>query len=93
MNGCLGMRWAFDAVEFEEDSVRRFADAWVAALSTVVSVGLDASLARRTPSDWPLSRLTQVEMDVVMSRLPASHSDGSIMQLTPLQVPVCVFFF
>ena len=84
--GSLNMTWSFDAVEFNRPSMQGFADAWARQLSAVVAVGSDLALARRTPSDWPLSRLTQGEMDAVISWLPASHRDGSVMQLSPLQV-------
>ena len=85
LNGVLRMAWAFHAED--RASMQQFADGWVASLSRVVATGADTSLARRTPSDWPLSGLTQVEMDRVLSRVPASHRDGSMMRLTPLQVP------
>lgn len=84
-DGKLTMTWSFDKVEYRAASISEFAEAWSRAMCRLTAVGSRVDLSRRTPSDWPWCGLKQHELDSVLARLPAEHTDGNIMQLTPLQ--------
>jgi amino acid adenylation domain-containing protein/non-ribosomal peptide synthase protein (TIGR01720 family) len=81
-HGELVLTWQYSTALHDEDTVRALADAMTAACA-----GLAAHCARpgaggRTPSDFPLARLTQAQVDAIAG-------DGSgvadIYPLTPLQ--------
>ncbi|MBM7776164.1 amino acid adenylation domain-containing protein/non-ribosomal peptide synthase protein (TIGR01720 family) [Actinokineospora baliensis] len=81
-DGVLTLDWEYAPGVHDETTVRAVADRMVAALSEIVDHCAQAGAGGRTPSDYPLARLTQSEVDTLVG-------DGStvadVYPLTPLQ--------
>ncbi|GLZ39063.1 non-ribosomal peptide synthase/polyketide synthase [Actinokineospora sp. NBRC 105648] len=78
----LVLTWEYSEALHHEATVRRLAEAMAAALAEIARHCTAAGAGGRTPSDFPLARLTQSEVDTIAG-------DGSdvedIYPLTPLQ--------
>ena len=80
--GELDLGWSFSSAVFERATVQRLADDYAAELRLLVEHCTAAAAAGITPSDFPLVRLTQAELD----GLPmAAGSVQDIYPLAPMQ--------
>ncbi|RLK61737.1 non-ribosomal peptide synthase protein (TIGR01720 family)/amino acid adenylation domain-containing protein [Actinokineospora cianjurensis] len=81
-DGVLTLDWEYAPGIHDEATVRGVAERMVAALREIVAHCAEPGAGGRTPSDFPLARLAQSEVDVLVG-------DGSdiadIYPLTPLQ--------
>ncbi|MEU8824339.1 amino acid adenylation domain-containing protein [Streptomyces sp. NPDC048636] len=73
--GELTARWTWAGELLAEDDVRELADGWRTSLAALAS---GTTAGGRTPSDFPLVRLTQAEVDT----LERAHPD--LVDVTPL---------
>ncbi|WP_433730545.1 non-ribosomal peptide synthase/polyketide synthase [Actinoplanes sp. CA-051413] len=81
-DGCLQLDWTYSHEVHDEDTVRRLADAMVAALRDIVVHCAGPGAGGRSPSDFPLAALDQAAVD----RLAGDGRDvEDIYPLTPLQ--------
>ncbi|NLU68776.1 non-ribosomal peptide synthetase [Streptomyces sp. HNM0574] len=64
-----------------EDEVRRLGELWTRALGTLTEYAATPEAGGLTPSDLPLLRLTQDEID----RIAAEREPADVLPLTPLQ--------
>ncbi|PPK65378.1 non-ribosomal peptide synthetase [Actinokineospora auranticolor] len=78
----LVLTWEYSTALHHEATVRRLAEAMAATLREIVRFCAAPGAGGRTPSDYPLARLTQTQVDAIAG-------DGSevddIYPLTPLQ--------
>ncbi|WP_018682964.1 non-ribosomal peptide synthase/polyketide synthase [Actinokineospora enzanensis] len=78
----LVLTWEYSTALHHEATVRRLADAMVTALAEIARHCTAPGAGGRTPSDFPLARLTQAQVDAIAG-------DGTdvedIYPLTPLQ--------
>ncbi|OLR93668.1 hypothetical protein BJP25_15490 [Actinokineospora bangkokensis] len=65
-----------------EDDVRELAGAWTRALTALVEHTARPGAGGATPSDFPLARLTQAELDAVLPTVPAG---ADLLPLSSLQ--------
>ncbi|MEU7157964.1 amino acid adenylation domain-containing protein [Streptomyces chrestomyceticus] len=81
-DGTLGLTWFYSSDVHDEHTVRQLADALVTALEEIVDHCLEPASGGCTPSDFPLARLTQDEVDTL-----AGDGRGveDIYPLTPMQ--------
>ncbi|WJE01554.1 non-ribosomal peptide synthase/polyketide synthase [Streptomyces antimycoticus] len=81
-DGRLELGWSYPARMYDEATVRRLADDCLAALKEIVAHCAEPGAGGRTPSDFPLARLDQRQVDLVAG-------DGGAVEdvypLTPLQ--------
>ncbi|MDN3054833.1 non-ribosomal peptide synthase/polyketide synthase [Streptomyces sp. SRF1] len=81
-DGRLELGWSYPARMYDEATVRRLADGCLAALEEIVAHCAEPGAGGRTPSDFPLARLDQRQVDLVAG-------DGGevedVYPLTPLQ--------
>ena len=63
LNGRLEFRWTFGTKLHDEETVRRLADAMLAALRAIIAHCRAPDASGRTPSDFPLVALTQQQVD------------------------------
>ncbi|OLS62233.1 non-ribosomal peptide synthetase [Pseudomonas putida] len=76
--GELDLGWSFSSAVFERETVQRLADDYAAELRLLVEHCTAPAVAGITPSDFPLVKLTQAELDGLP--VPA----GNIQDLYPL---------
>ncbi|MFJ3644674.1 non-ribosomal peptide synthase/polyketide synthase [Streptomyces murinus] len=81
-DGRLELGWTYPAAVHDEDTVRRLAEETLAALRDIVAHCALPTAGGRTPSDFPLARLAQDQLD----RLVGTGRDiEDVLPLTPLQ--------
>ncbi|WP_197523398.1 non-ribosomal peptide synthetase [Actinokineospora pegani] len=64
-DGELELSWLYSAEVHDEHTVRDLADALVAALRELVAHCAEPASGGATPSDFPLARLTQAQVDLI----------------------------
>ncbi|NWE73746.1 amino acid adenylation domain-containing protein, partial [Pseudomonas gingeri] len=80
--GELVLRWTFSRERFDSSTVAELADAYLGELSSLVEHCLRDDAGGLTPSDFPLARLTQGQLDA----LPVAASQiEDVYPLTPMQ--------
>ncbi|NWA00111.1 non-ribosomal peptide synthetase [Pseudomonas gingeri] len=80
--GELVLRWTFSRERFDSNTVAELADAYLGELSSLVEHCLRDDAGGLTPSDFPLARLTQLQLDA----LPvAAGQIEDVYPLTPMQ--------
>ncbi|SDM61245.1 non-ribosomal peptide synthase/polyketide synthase [Allokutzneria albata] len=77
-DGVLKLDWEYSAEVHDEATVRRLAEAMVRALREIIEHCAQPGAGGRTPSDFPLARLTQEQVDAI-------GDVEDIYPLTPLQ--------
>ncbi|WP_250008421.1 non-ribosomal peptide synthetase [Actinoplanes sp. M2I2] len=78
----LGVTWAYPGDLIDDASVAELAEGWFAALGALADHAAQPGAGGFTPSDFPLVRLTQDDVDRLSEAAP-SLSD--VLPLTPLQ--------
>ncbi|MBJ2213213.1 non-ribosomal peptide synthetase [Pseudomonas carnis] len=80
--GELVLRWTFSRERHDQQVIRDLAEAYLAELHSLIAHCLQDDAGGLTPSDFPLARLTQVQLDA----LPVSASAiEDVYPLTPMQ--------
>ncbi|MGY2180315.1 non-ribosomal peptide synthetase [Pseudomonas agarici] len=80
--GELVLRWTFSRERFASTTVAELADAYLGELSSLIEHCLGDAAGGLTPSDFPLARLTQPQLDA----LPVAASQiEDVYPLTPMQ--------
>ncbi|MCP3804373.1 non-ribosomal peptide synthase/polyketide synthase [Allokutzneria sp. A3M-2-11 16] len=77
-DGVLRLDWEYSAEVHDEATVRRVAEAMVRALREIIEHCAQPGVSGRTPSDFPLAKLTQDQVDAI-------GDVEDIYPLTPLQ--------
>ncbi|MDQ3403410.1 MAG: amino acid adenylation domain-containing protein, partial [Actinomycetota bacterium] len=80
--GELVLTWEFSRSVHERDTVRRLADDMVSALGEIAAHCATPGAGGRTPSDFPLTDLTQAQVDAIAGN---GTEVEDIYPLTPLQ--------
>ncbi|WP_422769149.1 amino acid adenylation domain-containing protein [Plantactinospora sp. WMMC1484] len=78
----LGVTWAWPTALLAEADVAELARGWFAALEALVRHAAQPGAGGPSPSDFPLLRLDQAEVDALAATVPAV---GDVLPLTPLQ--------
>ncbi|WP_158839338.1 non-ribosomal peptide synthase/polyketide synthase [Saccharothrix deserti] len=78
--GELELSWEYSAHVHDEDTVRRLAERTLDGLREIVAHCAQPGVGGRTPSDFPLARLTQEQVDAL-----AGPDVETLYPLTPLQ--------
>ncbi|WAP59864.1 non-ribosomal peptide synthase/polyketide synthase [Streptomyces sp. S465] len=81
-DGRLELGWSYPARMYDEATVRRLAEDCLAALREIVAHCAEPGAGGRTPSDFPLARLDQRQVDLIAGDGGAVED---ICPLTPLQ--------
>ncbi|MDT0454754.1 non-ribosomal peptide synthase/polyketide synthase [Streptomyces sp. DSM 41527] len=81
-DGRLELGWTYPPAVYDEATVRRLAEDTVAALAEIVAHCARPDTGGRTPSDFPLARLDQRQVDLVAGD---GRDVADIHPLTPLQ--------
>ncbi len=81
-DGVFSMAWTFSAEQFDDATVQALADAYGAQLQALVAHCLAPQHGGVTPSDFPLARLTQAQLDELP--IAAAHIED-IYALAPMQ--------
>ncbi|AUG09131.1 non-ribosomal peptide synthetase [Pseudomonas sp. S09G 359] len=80
--GELVLRWTFSRERHDQQTIRELADAYLAELQSLIAHCLKDGAGGLTPSDFPLARLTQPQLD----SLPVAASViEDVYPLTPMQ--------
>ena len=82
IDGSLRLAWSFAPQWFSAPQVQGLADAWQVELHAVIEHCLSPAAGGLTPSDFPLARLTQVQLDQLP--VPVAQIED-IYPLSPLQ--------
>jgi amino acid adenylation domain-containing protein/non-ribosomal peptide synthase protein (TIGR01720 family) len=80
--GQLSLQWGFSREMFAESTVQRLADAYTEELKTLIEHCCTTATGQVTPSDFPLARITQAQLDALPVAAPAIED---IYPLTPMQ--------
>ncbi|WP_073527065.1 non-ribosomal peptide synthetase [Pseudomonas fluorescens] len=80
--GELVLRWTFSRERHDQQCIRELAEAYLAELHSLIAHCLQDDAGGLTPSDFPLARLTQVQLDALP--VPASAIED-VYPLTPMQ--------
>ena len=80
--GELVLRWTFSRERHDQQVIRDLAEAYLGELHSLIAHCLQADAGGLTPSDFPLARLTQVQLDALP--VPASAIED-VYPLTPMQ--------
>ncbi|MFK7699164.1 non-ribosomal peptide synthetase [Pseudomonas caspiana] len=80
--GELVLRWTFSRERFNATTIEALANAYIDELQGVIAHCLDDSAGGLTPSDFPLARLTQSQLDALP--VPVSAIED-VYPLTPMQ--------
>ncbi|MBK3476151.1 non-ribosomal peptide synthetase [Pseudomonas sp. MF6751] len=80
--GELVLRWTFSRERHDQQVIRDLAEAYLAELHSLIAHCLQDDAGGLTPSDFPLARLTQVQLDALP--VPASTIED-VYPLTPMQ--------
>ncbi|MEO3819106.1 amino acid adenylation domain-containing protein [Plantactinospora sp. B24E8] len=78
----LGVTWAWPATLLGEADVRELAKGWFTALDAIVRHAAAPGAGGHTPSDFPLVRLDQPQLDALAAAVPGLVE---VLPLTPLQ--------
>ncbi|BDH12172.1 non-ribosomal peptide synthase/polyketide synthase [Streptomyces hygroscopicus] len=81
-DGRLELGWTYPPAMYDESTVRRLAEETVAALTDLIAHCARPDTGGRTPSDFPLARLDQHQVDLVAGD---GREVADIHPLTPLQ--------
>ncbi|MET8010137.1 non-ribosomal peptide synthase/polyketide synthase [Streptomyces sp. NPDC005271] len=81
-DGRLELGWTYPTRMYDESTVRRLADEVIAALREIVAHCADPGAGGRTPSDFPLARLDQRQVDLIAGD---GREVEDVHPLTPLQ--------
>ncbi|KJZ39777.1 non-ribosomal peptide synthetase [Pseudomonas fluorescens] len=80
--GQLSLQWGFSRDLFAESTVQRLADAYTEELKTLIEHCCATTAGQVTPSDFPLARITQAQLDALPVTAPAIED---VYPLTPMQ--------
>ncbi|MBI6658645.1 non-ribosomal peptide synthetase [Pseudomonas carnis] len=80
--GELVLRWTFSRERHDQQVIGDLAEAYLAELHSLIAHCLQDDAGGLTPSDFPLARLTQVQLDALP--VPASTIED-VYPLTPMQ--------
>jgi len=80
--GELVLRWTFSRERHDQQVIRDLAEAYLGELHSLIAHCLQDDAGGLTPSDFPLARLTQVQLDALP--VPASAIED-VYPLTPMQ--------
>ena len=80
--GELVLRWTFSRERHDQQTIRDLAEAYLAELHSLIAHCLKDDTGGLTPSDFPLARLTQAQLDALP--VPASAIED-VYPLTPMQ--------
>ncbi|AZE74165.1 Pyoverdine chromophore precursor synthetase PvdL [Pseudomonas synxantha] len=80
--GELVLRWTFSRERHDQQVIRDLAEAYLAELHSLIAHRLRDDAGGLTPSDFPLARLTQAQLDALP--VPASAIED-VYPLTPMQ--------
>ncbi|ONH53328.1 non-ribosomal peptide synthase domain TIGR01720/amino acid adenylation domain-containing protein [Pseudomonas cedrina] len=80
--GELALRWGFSREMFEAATVQRLADDYAAELKALIEHCCATQAGQVTPSDFPLARLTQQQLDALPIAGPAI---ADLYPLSPMQ--------
>ncbi|MFF7651508.1 non-ribosomal peptide synthase/polyketide synthase [Streptomyces sp. NPDC007983] len=80
--GRLELGWSYPALMYDEATVRRLAEDVLAALREIVAHCAEPGAGGRSPSDFPLARLDQRQVDLIAGD---GRDVEDIYPLTPLQ--------
>ncbi|WP_426134160.1 non-ribosomal peptide synthase/polyketide synthase [Pseudomonas sp. PWP3-1b2] len=81
-NGQLSLEWTFSREVFDEATVQHLADAYAVALQELIDHCCAAEYQGLTPSDFPLARLSQAQLDTLA--VPVAQVQD-IYPLSPMQ--------
>ena len=84
VNGCLAVSWTYAGDVHERATIEALAGRFEDELRALVSHCTSATVGRHTPSDFPLARLDQAEVDLLDTRYGADLVED-IYPLSPLQ--------
>ena len=82
-NGRLQFVWTYSESQYRAETIQRLADDFLASLSSLVEHCLQPAAAGYTPSDFPLAKLTQQQLDRLAIR--SGRNVAAVYPLTPLQ--------
>ncbi|WP_156964509.1 non-ribosomal peptide synthetase, partial [Methylocapsa aurea] len=82
LDGRLRMAWDFSAARIGRGAVERIAEECLETLRALIAHCLSPGAGGYTPSDFPLARLTQAQLDRLLG---AAHGVEDLYPLTPLQ--------
>ncbi len=80
--GQLSLQWGFSRDMYAESTVQRLADAYTEELKTLIEHCCTTAAGQVTPSDFPLARITQAQLDALPVAAPAIED---VYPLTPMQ--------
>ncbi|WP_262880283.1 non-ribosomal peptide synthetase, partial [Pseudomonas paralcaligenes] len=80
--GELSLRWGYSSEMYRRETIQRLADELVAELHAVIEHCTRANAYALTPSDFPLAKLTQAQLDALP--VPARNIED-IYPLSPMQ--------
>ncbi|WP_421548355.1 non-ribosomal peptide synthetase [Pseudomonas sp. QD4] len=80
--GELVLRWTFSAERFDSQTITDLAEAYLGELRSLIAHCLKDDAGGLTPSDFPLARLTQAQLDGLP--VPAAQIED-VYPLTPMQ--------
>ena len=80
--GELALQWGFSREMFEASTVQRLADEYTAELKALIEHCCATPAGQATPSDFPLARLTQLQLDALPVAGPAI---ADLYPLSPMQ--------
>ncbi|WP_210639699.1 non-ribosomal peptide synthase/polyketide synthase [Pseudomonas sp. Tri1] len=81
-DGELDLRWTFSDQQFNEATIARLADDYARELEALIGHCCSADVMGATPSDFPLARITQAQLDAIP--VPAGAIED-IYPLSPMQ--------
>ncbi|MBH3406166.1 non-ribosomal peptide synthetase [Pseudomonas glycinae] len=80
--GELLLRWTFSAERYAAQTISELADTYIGELQSLIEHCLQDEAGGLTPSDFPLAKLTQAQLDALP--VPAAHIED-VYPLTPMQ--------
>ncbi|OIN45327.1 non-ribosomal peptide synthetase [Pseudomonas costantinii] len=80
--GELDLNWTFSAEVFDEATIQRLADDYLRELTALITHCGDPVHRGVTPSDFPLARLSQAQLDALV---PQTHALEDVYPLSPMQ--------
>ncbi|MCU7250416.1 non-ribosomal peptide synthetase [Pseudomonas koreensis] len=81
-NGELDLSWTFSREMFDPATIQRLADDYLQELTALIAHCCDSAHRGVTPSDFPLAKLTQAQLDVLA---PQPQLIDDIYPLSPMQ--------
>ena len=83
VDGQLEMRWSYSEEQFDQAQIRRFAERYQRSLKTLIDHGNSGLHYGYTPSDFPLAKLDQEQIDVLLS---GKRDIEDVYPLAPMQL-------